>query len=247
MESQGFSTRAVLPAERRPGESAALPRAQSGLVEIARGATVPPLHAVSLALLDAGRRIVGDGDAPPAAVSGLLAAALAALVAGALAGRRAAAWAGVFLAVSPIHTLASREAGPEAPLVFLLLAALALLVRAERTGGGGTAALLGLALRAARVERRRGVRGPWARCYCLAGSCSERTGALQGAVALGVAVVVVGGGAGPRARPLSAGLRRDPDLDPRDHGVGHPCSAPERPSRAWPGSSTTSPSPTRAT
>ena len=82
----------------------------------------------------------------PAAVAGLLAAALAALVAGALAGRRAAAWAGVLVALSPIHTLASREASPEAPLVFLLLAALSLLLRVERTGGRGTAALLGLAL-----------------------------------------------------------------------------------------------------
>lgn len=48
VESQGFSTRAVLPAERRI-ESAALPR-RSGLVEIARVASVPPLHAASLAL-----------------------------------------------------------------------------------------------------------------------------------------------------------------------------------------------------
>jgi len=144
VESQGFSTRAVLPDERRI-ESAALPR-QSGLVDIARAATVPPLHAVSLALWTRGAGTSETAMRLPAAVSGLLAAVLAALVAGALAGRRAVAWAGVLVAVSPIHTLASREAGPEAPLVFLLLAALALLPRVERTGGRGTAALLGLAL-----------------------------------------------------------------------------------------------------
>ena len=144
VESQGFSTRAVLPAERRV-EAAALPR-RSGLVEIARAATVPPLHAASLALWTRGAGTSETAMRLPAAVAGVLAAALAALVAGALAGRCAAAWAGALVAVSPIHTLASREASPEAPLVFLLLAALALLFRVERTGGRGAAALLGLAL-----------------------------------------------------------------------------------------------------
>ena len=82
----------------------------------------------------------------PSAVAGALTAALAALVAGRLAGPRSAAWAGVLVALSPIHTLASRGGGPEAPLVLLLMAALALFFHAERAGGSSLAAPLGAAL-----------------------------------------------------------------------------------------------------
>jgi len=71
---------------------------------------------------------------PPAAamlVLCLLNAALATLVACRLAGTRAGVWAGALLALSPIHTLVSRAAGPEAPLVLLLLAALWLVLGLE--------------------------------------------------------------------------------------------------------------------
>jgi mannosyltransferase len=82
----------------------------------------------------------------PSALAGTLAAALAALVAGQLAGPLAAAWAGGLVALSPIHALASREAGSDATFVLVLLAALAALFRVETSGSRLTAAVLGLAL-----------------------------------------------------------------------------------------------------
>jgi hypothetical protein len=79
-------------------------------------------------------------------LAGALAAALAALVAGQLAGPVAAAWAGTLVALSPIHVLASREAGPDAAFVFVLLVALAVLLRVEASRSWLGAAVLGLAL-----------------------------------------------------------------------------------------------------
>ena len=52
------------------------------------------------------------------------------------------------MALSPIHTFASRQAGPEAPLVLVLLLALALLARVEESGGLLSATALGPALAA---------------------------------------------------------------------------------------------------
>ena len=48
VESQGFTAQAALPVDTRLTR-AALPR-QSGLLEVGRGASGPPLHAVGLAL-----------------------------------------------------------------------------------------------------------------------------------------------------------------------------------------------------
>ncbi len=48
------------------------------------------------------------------------------------------------MALSPIHALASRQAGPDALFVFLLVACLALGLRVEASGSHGVAALLGL-------------------------------------------------------------------------------------------------------
>ena len=144
VESQGFSAHAALPAP-APFTADALPR-RTGVLDAARHATVPPLQAAGLALWT---RAAGTSEAAlrlPSALAGALAAGLAALVAGGLAGTAAAAWAGAFVALSPIFTLASREAVPEAPLVLLLLAALALFVRVAQSGRPGTAAALGLAL-----------------------------------------------------------------------------------------------------
>jgi mannosyltransferase len=144
VESQGFSTRAALPAG-RPLSAEALPR-HAGLGAIARQATVPPLHAAFLALWT---RAAGTSETAlrlPSALAGALAAALTALVAGELAGPLAAAWAGSLIALSPIHALASREAGPEAVFVLVLLAALAALARVEASGSRLGAAVLGLAL-----------------------------------------------------------------------------------------------------
>jgi hypothetical protein len=49
------------------------------------------------------------------------------------------------VALSPIHALASRAAGPESPLVLVLLAALAALVRVEESASRPAAVVLGLA------------------------------------------------------------------------------------------------------
>jgi 4-amino-4-deoxy-L-arabinose transferase-like glycosyltransferase len=144
VESQGFSTRVAVPAGRPVGPEA-LPR-RAGIAAIARGATVPPLYAVGLALWV---HLAGPSEIAlrlPSAVAGVLAAALAALVAAEIAGPCAAAWAGALVALSPIHTLASRAAGPEAPLVLVMLVALALLARVESSGSRSLAAALGLAV-----------------------------------------------------------------------------------------------------
>jgi mannosyltransferase len=144
VESQGFSTKAAVAAG-RPLLPEALPR-RAGLTEIARGATVPPPYAVGLALWTC---LFGSSETAlrlPSALAGALAAALAVLVAAELAGPWAAAWAGGLVALSPIHTLASRAAGPEAPLVLVLLLALALLARVESTRSCSRAAALGLAV-----------------------------------------------------------------------------------------------------
>jgi mannosyltransferase len=144
VESEGFSTIAALPAG-RPLAVEALPR-RAGLGAIARGATVPPLYAVALALWT---RVAGSSELAlrlPSALAGALAAALAALVAAELAGPWAAAWAGGLVALSPILTLASRAAGPETPLVLVLLLALILLEEVESSGSRSRAAALGLAV-----------------------------------------------------------------------------------------------------
>ncbi len=144
VESQGFSTRAAVPLDRLLTADALSRR--SGLFEVGRGASGPPLHAVGLALWT---RAAGTSETAlrvPSELAGAMAAALAALIAGQIAGPWAAAWAGSLVALSPIHALASRDAGPEAPLVFLLLASLALALRVESSGERGAAALLGLPL-----------------------------------------------------------------------------------------------------
>ena len=144
VESQGFRTRAVVPVDRSLTPDA-LPR-RTGWLEVGRGASGPPLHAVGLALWT---RAAGTSETAlrlPSELAGALAAALAALVAGQVAGPWAAAWAGGLVALSPIHTLASRDAGPEALFVFLLLVSLALAWRVESSGDRFAAVLLGLPL-----------------------------------------------------------------------------------------------------
>lgn len=76
----------------------------------------------------------------------LLAAALVAFVASRLAGARAGLWASGLFALSPIHARASRAAGPDALLVLLLLAALALATGFEARSGRWRAAGAGIAL-----------------------------------------------------------------------------------------------------
>jgi len=133
--SQGFSTVAVVP-DGRLLEAGALPR-RSG---------PKPLDAAGLALWT---RLAGSSEATlrlPSALAGVLTAVLVALLAARLAGARAAAWAGALAALSPIHALASRQAGPEAPLLLVLALALLLIVRVEASGSRPEAIGLGLAL-----------------------------------------------------------------------------------------------------
>jgi hypothetical protein len=87
-----------------------------------------------------GARGLGSARAP-SAVAGTLSAGLGALVGGAVAGPAGATGAGVILALVPIHVLASREAGTETTLVFLVLLALALAARAPATGTASALAL----------------------------------------------------------------------------------------------------------
>jgi len=133
VESQGLSTKVPLPSGRALAAEA-----------LPRRSTPPSLGPAGLALW---ARAAGTSETAlrlPSALSGVLAAVLAALFAGRLAGPRAAAWAGGFVALSPIHTLASRTAGPEAPLVLLLLLALLLLAKVESAGSYAHSAALGL-------------------------------------------------------------------------------------------------------
>lgn len=143
-ESQGLSTRAPLPAgEAVLGKS--LPR-RSGALEIARGATMPPLYGAGLALWT---RAAGTSETAlrlPSAVAGVLAVLLVAALAGRIASPWAPAWAASLVALSPIHALASRSAEPEAPLVLALLLALWLAARVESSGSRAPAVALGLAI-----------------------------------------------------------------------------------------------------
>ncbi len=100
------------------------------------------LAAAGATLLAAAVRLPGLGARGlPSAAAGTLSAGLGALVGGAVAGPAGATGAGVVLALSPIHVLASREAGVEAALVFLVLLALALAAYAPATGTPSVLAL----------------------------------------------------------------------------------------------------------
>jgi 4-amino-4-deoxy-L-arabinose transferase-like glycosyltransferase len=105
----------------------------------------PPLGtaAVVSLLLAAAVRVPASAQLP-SALAGALAAPLAALVAGQLAGPRAARFAGALIALSPIHTLASRDDAPEALLVTSLLCALWLLAVLDQHGQRPLAVALGL-------------------------------------------------------------------------------------------------------
>jgi hypothetical protein len=79
-------------------------------------------------------------------VGGALAAAAVASVAGLVGGPWAVGAAGVLVALSPIHVLASRQAGPEALASFVLAASLWLTLRVGGTRRSGLAVGLGLLL-----------------------------------------------------------------------------------------------------
>jgi 4-amino-4-deoxy-L-arabinose transferase-like glycosyltransferase len=133
--SQGFSATAVVPVG-RPLAAETLPR---------RSRPMP----VDTAALAWWTRFAGTSETAlrlPSALAGVLAAVLVALVGGRLAGPRGAAWGGGLMALSPIQTLASRQAGPEAPLLLVLALALLLLLEIEASGSRPLAIALGLAL-----------------------------------------------------------------------------------------------------
>ena len=135
VESQGFSSVAVIPDD-RPLDAGALPRRPGP----------KPLDAAALAWWT---RLAGASEGAlrlPSALAGVLTAVLVALVAARLAGPRGAAWGGALVALSPIHSLASRQAGPESPLLLLLAVALLLLVQVDSSGRWPLAVTLGLVL-----------------------------------------------------------------------------------------------------
>jgi hypothetical protein len=73
-----------------------------------------------------------------------LTAALTAIVGALVAGPRAATWAGLLVALSPIHVLASRDASPAALLVLCLTVCLGLALRIEGGAGRGVAVAHGV-------------------------------------------------------------------------------------------------------
>jgi len=100
---------------------------------------------VLVLLLAAAVRLTAS-DHLAVALLGALGAPLAALVAWQVVGPHAAPWAGILVALSPIHTLVSRAAGAEAPLVLLLLAALWLMLGLELEASPLRAMAVGFAL-----------------------------------------------------------------------------------------------------
>jgi hypothetical protein len=185
VESQRFSSIAVLPVERLL-DARALPRSNGPM----------PADAAAIALWT---RLAGASEAAlrlPSALAGVLTAALVALVAAGLGGPRAAAWAGALVALSPLHVLASRQAGSDAAVVLALVLALLLLLRVEESGGRAGAGALGLCLGAS-------VASGWAAAVPFAlgavawlGSRAGRglAAALAGASGLLVAVVAAAAG-----------------------------------------------------
>jgi 4-amino-4-deoxy-L-arabinose transferase-like glycosyltransferase len=99
-----------------------------------------------LCLLLAAALRLPSSDQLAVALLGALAAPLATIVAWMIVGSQAAAWAGMLVALSPIHSLVSRAAGPEAPLVLLLLAALWLMLGLELDASPLRATAVGFAL-----------------------------------------------------------------------------------------------------
>lgn len=139
-------------------------------------------------LLAAAVRVPAAGHVPTA-IAGALAAPVAALTAAAMAGPAAALWAGGLVALSPIHTLASHNAAPEAYLVTSLFIALWLLTALDRRGHPSLAVALGLVVGGLLAC---GVAGFAAAAVllpsCLALRRERRSAAWQsGAVALAVA------------------------------------------------------------
>ncbi len=185
VESQGFSTVAVIP-DGRPLDAGTLPR----------HAGRKPLDAAGLAWWT---RFAGASEGAlrlPSALAGVLTVVLVALVAARMAGPRGAAWGGALVALSPIHALASRQAGPESPLLLLLAVALLLLAEVEASGrrllavalglvlGGlalsGTAAVAGFALLAVLWLALRGDRRPAATLAGAIGLVALAVAALAG-------------------------------------------------------------------
>jgi 4-amino-4-deoxy-L-arabinose transferase-like glycosyltransferase len=192
--SQGFSTTAVIP-DGRPLDPAALPRRSAP----------GPFDSVALAWWTG---IAGASETVlrlPSALAGVLAAVLAALVAARLAGVRGAAWAGALVALSPIHSLASRQVGPESPLVAVVALALLLLIRIEASPARWEAIALGLLLGTLAAN---GTAASAGFALLAVAWLAARSGRRPSAVLAGAAGLVAFGGAalaGPLRSPLDLG------------------------------------------
>lgn len=194
VESQGFSTVAAIN-EGQPLEAGALPR---------RSGPKPP-DAEGLAWW---ARVAGASESAlrlPSALAGVLTAFFVALFAFRLAGPRAAAWAGALVALSPIHALASRQAGSESPFLLLLAVALLLLAEVEGSGRWPAALVLGLVLGGLAVSGTAAVAASALLALVWLASRADRRTAANLAGATGL-VVLAGAALAGRARsPLDFG------------------------------------------
>ena len=128
-ESQGLDPWADM-AEDEPVTAESL-RRRVGVRAVARGSRFSPVHSGALALWS---RSAGTSEAAlrlPSAIAGSMTVALVVWVTLLVAGLHAAAAAGLLVALSPLHGLASREAALGPPLLMVLVLALALAVRLD--------------------------------------------------------------------------------------------------------------------
>jgi hypothetical protein len=194
VESQRLSTVAVLPVGRLL-DARALPRSDGPM----------PLDAAALALWT---RLAGASEAAlrlPSAIAGVLTAVLVALVAARLAGARAAAWAGALVALSPLHVLASRQAGTDAAVVLGLVLALFVLLRVEESGGRIEPAALGLCLAGLAASGSPGAAAFAPVALAWLATRAERRRAAALASASGLLVAAVAALAGGARSPLDGG------------------------------------------
>ena len=128
-ESQGLDPWTDL-AEDEPVTAQGL-RRRVGVRAVARGSRFFPIHSAALALWS---RQAGTSEAAlrlPSAIAGTVTVALVVWVTLLVTGLQAAAVAGLLVALSPLHTLASREAALGPPLLMVLVLALGLAVRLD--------------------------------------------------------------------------------------------------------------------
>lgn len=186
-ESQGLDPSEPLP-EDAPVSPDALSR-REGLGSIARAARSSPLYTTALASWSRKAGASEEALRRPSAVGGVATVAVVATIAALLAGPWAAGAAGLLTALSPIHMLASREAGPGAAAVLLLASALWLTLRTDLDGSPSRAIVLGGLLGLCALGPPPLIALALLQLAWLAGSSRHRR---EWGIAAGVAALVVG-------------------------------------------------------